>query len=155
MIKLIWAMDENRLIGKDNLLPWNYPKDIKYYKEMTNNKRVIMGKNTYYSMKKYYKKLPYNEVFVASSSLDVLDDAVIVKDLDLFFQNEKAEIFVLGGSYVFQTALKYADVLHITYILAAHDGDTYFPNFNMDEYKLESYENDDSLIFATYVRSKK
>jgi dihydrofolate reductase len=152
MIKLIWAMDENRVIGKDNLLPWNYPSDIKYYKAITNNKIVLMGKNTYYSMKKYYKTWPYEKVYVASHSLDDLSDAIVVKDLDEFFKNNKEEVFVLGGSYIFNKALEYADMLYITYILAAHDGDTYFPKFDLNDYKLTNYRLEDKLIFAVYQR---
>ncbi|MFA6693170.1 MAG: dihydrofolate reductase, partial [Acholeplasmataceae bacterium] len=49
MIMMIWAMDENHLIGKGNLLPWHYPKDLEYFKKMTSDVSVLMGDMTYQS----------------------------------------------------------------------------------------------------------
>ena len=51
MIKLIWAMDEERLIGKDNLIPWHCKEDLLYYKETTKGQTVLMGEATYDSLK--------------------------------------------------------------------------------------------------------
>ena len=51
MISLIWAMTKDHLIGKDNKIPWHIKEDLLYYKEKTNNQIVLMGENTYYSLK--------------------------------------------------------------------------------------------------------
>ena len=51
MIKLIWAMDKNWLIGKENKIPWHYKEDLLYYKEKTAGQIVLMGDNTYFSLK--------------------------------------------------------------------------------------------------------
>ena len=68
MIKLIWAMDKNWLIGKENKIPWHYKEDLLYYKEKTAGQIVLMGDNTYFSLKGYYKTkpLPYAKIYVAS-----------------------------------------------------------------------------------------
>ena len=63
MINLIWAMDENRLIGSNNKLPWTFKDDIEHFKKITRNKEVIMGRKTYFSMLKYYPSgnLPFSK----------------------------------------------------------------------------------------------
>ena len=61
MISLIWAMDENWLIGKDNVLPWHYPKDLAYFKSKTKNQTVLMGDMTYESLKGYYKEKQFKK----------------------------------------------------------------------------------------------
>ena len=57
MISLIFAMDINNLIGKDNDLPWHYPEDLKYFKQVTSGKTVLMGEATFYSI--------YNPKYIA------------------------------------------------------------------------------------------
>ena len=89
MIKMIWAMDENWLIGKDNLLPWHYPKDLQYFKNKTKNEAVLMGHQTYLSLKTYYKKrkLPFKKVYVANIHAFDYEDAIHVKDIHTFVKN--------------------------------------------------------------------
>ena len=68
MIHLIWAMTKNHVIGLQNKMPWHIKEDLIYYKEHTAGKTVVMGENTYYSLKGYYKSkpLPYGKIYVAS-----------------------------------------------------------------------------------------
>lgn len=154
MISLIWAMDENWLIGKDNLLPWHYPNDLKYFKNKTKDQSVLMGDLTYQSLKTYYKTkpLPFKKVYVANI-LDVkYPDAIHVKDIFEFIKDIKEDIFVIGGKTIYKLMLPYADRLYITYVLKAHEGNVYFPKFDLSKFRLIYKKLENQLIFSTYER---
>lgn len=154
MINMIWAMDENHLIGKGNLLPWHYPKDLEYFKKMTSNCAVLMGDMTYQSLKTYYKKkpLPFKKIYVANLDDIKYDDALRVSDLFQFLKEAKEDIMVIGGKTIYQLALPYANKLYITYVLKAYEGDVYFPKFDITHFKLIWYKTEDQLIFSEYTR---
>src|SRR5690554_7914181 len=104
MIQMIWAMDENWLIGKDNLLPWHYPKDLAYFKKMTKDAHVLMGDLTYQSLKSYYKSkpLPFKKIYVADLETKTYDDAIHVQDIFKFIKQTKEDIMVIGGKTIYQ-----------------------------------------------------
>ncbi len=156
MIQMIWAMDENWLIGKDNLLPWHYPKDLAYFKKMTKNSSVIMGDLTYQSLKSYYKTkpLPFKKVYVANILDASYDDAIHIKDIFKFIKETNEDIMVIGGKTIYQLMLPYADKLYITYVLKKHEGNVYFPSFDLSQFKCIDKSFEENLIFATYERIK-
>lgn len=156
MIKLIWAMDENWLVGKGNLLPWRIEEDLKYFQKKTKNKTVLMGNETYKSMKGYYKnkKFPFQKIYVANLKNEKYEDAIIINDVKKFLNNNKEEIFVIGGPTIYKLALPYANKLYITFILDRFSGDVYFPEFNLNKFKLINYKTRDKLIFTEYERKK-
>jgi len=133
MISLIWAMDENWLIGKDNVLPWHYPKDLAYFKSKTKNQTVLMGDMTYESLKGYYKEkpLPFGKIYVANLVDKAYPDAHLVKDIHQFFKETKEDVMVIGGKTIYQLALPYAKRLYITYVLGRHQGNVYFSPFDL------------------------
>lgn len=155
MIKLIWAMDQNWLIGKDNKIPWHYKEDLLYYKEMTAGKNVLMGDKTYYSLKGYYKTkpLPYGKIYVASLEDITLSDAVVINDIKTFLANNKEDLWVVGGSTIYRFALEFADELYITHIEKTYDGDAYFPKFDLNGlFTLKSSRRSGDLNFCHYER---
>lgn len=155
MISMIWAMDENWLIGKDNVLPWHYPKDLAYFKEMTSKEAVLMGEMTYQSLKSYFKSkpLPFKKIYVANIEDKIYPDAIHVKDLFSFLEEVKEDIMVIGGKTIYQLCLPYANRLYITYVLKKHQGNVYFPSFDLSQFKLIKKELTDELIFAVYERN--
>jgi len=155
MISMIWAMDENWLIGKDNVLPWHYPKDLAYFKEMTSKEAVLMGEMTYQSLKSYFKSkpLPFKKIYVANIEDKIYPDAIHVKDLFSFLEEVKEDIMVIGGKTIYQLCLPYAKKLYITYVLKRHQGNVYFPSFDLSQFKLIKKELTDELIFAVYERN--
>ncbi len=155
MIEMIWAMDENRLIGKGNLLPWHIKKDLDYFKRKTRNKVVLMGDRTYRSLKHYYKdkKLPFEKIYVANNEDHTgYPDAETVWDLERFLEKADEDLMVIGGRTVYEVALPYAFRLYITYVLGTHEGDVYFPDFRLADFKLVKKEMEERLIFAVYER---
>ncbi len=162
MIKLIWAMDKNWLIGINNKLPWRYKEDLAYFKEQTHGKTVLMGLNTYKSLKfTYYKggKLPFNKIYVASKDNKIkYNDVIMVNDIDKFLSVYKGELWVIGGATIYSLSLKHADELYITWINKEYNGDAYFPKFNLDEdFKVikERQGKTEELMFSLYGRVKK
>ena len=151
MINLIWAMTKVNLIGKGNLMPWHIKEDLVYYKNKTAGKTVVMGEETYYSLKGYYKTrpLPYGTIYVASLNTDLkLDDAIVINDLIDFVSNFKDELWVVGGATIYKLTLPYADRLYISFVKGNYEGDKYFPQIDYSKYKL-IWDNETDLVHYT------
>ena len=162
MINMIWAMDKNNLIGKDNLIPWHVKEDLIYYKEKTKGKNVLMGDQTYFSLKGYYKTkpLPYGKCYIATIDKNLkienpLEDIEIIYDIDSFLKNLKKEeeLFVVGGATIYKLALPYADRLYISFIKGDFVGNKYFPTIDYDEYNL-TWQLETELVKYTIWEKK-
>lgn len=157
MISLIWAMDKNNLIGIDNDLPWHYSEDLKYFKEKTTGKKVIMGENTFYSiLNRIGKPLPHRKNIVATLDTNFKrDDVEVTYDLIKFLkdnQDTEEEIFVIGGKQIYALSLPYAKRLYITHINKEHQGNVYFPQIDYSKYNIISKKIVDVLNFVIYER---
>lgn len=155
MINLIWAMDEDNLIGKDNKIPWHIKEDLLYYKSKTKGQTVVMGDVTYFSLKGYYKDkpLPYGKIYVATLDPNlVVEDGIIIHDLISFLENCDEDLFVVGGLSIYKLALKYADRLYISFIKGHHEGNVYFPKINFDKYNLIWENETESVRYTLYER---
>ena len=151
MINLIWAMTKDNLIGKGNLMPWHIKEDLVYYKNKTAGKTVVMGEETYFSLKGYYKTrpLPYGTIYVASLNPDLkLDDAIVINDLIGFVTSYKDELWVVGGATIYKLTLPYADRLYISFVKGNYEGDKYFPQIDYSNYKL-IWDNETDLVHYT------
>lgn len=153
MISLIFACDPNHLIGRNNDLPWNYSEDLKYFKEKTLNKTVLMGEQTFYSiLSKLGKPLPKRNIVVASLEDFSYPGVTVTRDLLAFLKEEREEeIFVIGGKTIYELAFPYADRLYITHIKKVHEGNVYL-NFSLDDFQLIKEEVLPELTFAIYER---
>ncbi|WP_349401885.1 dihydrofolate reductase [Candidatus Phytoplasma solani] len=161
MINLITAFDSNYLIGVDNKLPWKYPQDLHYFKKITLNQEVLMGYQTYLSLKSYFKNKPFNfkKTYVATFKKDLqLPNCEVVFDLLKFlktFSSKKtSHLFVIGGRQIYQQVLPIVNILYITHILNRHKGNVYFPQVNWQEFQLVQKTIETQLIFALYQRKK-
>jgi dihydrofolate reductase len=159
MINMIWAMDENNLIGKGNLIPWHIKEDLIYYKEKTKGKTVLMGDQTYFSLKGYYKTkpLPYGKCYIATVDKNLkienpLEDIEIIYDLDSFLKKFDGDLWVCGGATIYKLALPYANRLYISFIKGDFKGDKYFPKIDYEKYD-KIWENEtDSVIYKVFER---
>ncbi|MFC6440961.1 type 3 dihydrofolate reductase [Bowmanella sp. JS7-9] len=159
-ISMIAAMAHNRVIGKDNQMPWHLPADLKHFKAVTLGKPVIMGRKTYESIG---KALPGRlNIVITRDSTYKLDEAVVVNNPEeaLTAAGDCEEVMVIGGGNIYQTFLPRCDRLYLTFIDANIDGDTQFPNYQQHyQWTLvnsEQYVADDkncyNLTFATYSK---
>lgn len=159
MINMIWAMDENNLIGNGDKIPWHIKEDLIYYKNKTKGKTVLMGDATYFSLKSYYKTkpLPYGKVYIATIDKNLkienpLEDIEIIYDLVEFLKNYKDEIWVCGGATIYKLSLPYADRLYISFIKGDHVGDKYFPKIDYSLYNKTWEENTEQVRYTLFER---
>lgn len=136
MISLLVAMDENRLIGANNELPWYLPIDLKYFKEKTMNHTIIMGRKTYDSIGKPLPKRTSIVITRFPDKVDYPEDVIIVDNLEeikmLAAENPEEEYFIIGGGEIFKEAIEFADRLYVTEIIETFTGDIYFPHIDED-----------------------
>jgi len=132
---LVVAMALNRVIGRDNALPWRLPADLAYFKRVTLGHPVIMGRRTYESIG---KPLPGRLNVVVTRRRDfAAPGCVVVGSLEAAWQaaRDAGEACVIGGTSLFEETLPLADTIHLTEVLAEVEGDTYFPSFRRDDWR--------------------
>lgn len=152
---MIWAMDENHLIGNKNKIPWHIKEDLLYYKSKTSGKTVLMGEATYFSLKGYYKTrpLPYGKIYVASLNKELkLEDANVVSDVISFVKDFTEDLWVVGGATIYKLCLPYAKRLYISFIKGNHDGDTYFNEVNFADFNLLWKEETELVRYTLFER---
>lgn len=155
MINMIWAMDENNLIGNGDKIPWHIKEDLVYYKNKTKGKTVLMGEATYFSLKGYYKTkpLPYGTIYVASLDETLqLDDAIVVSNVVDFVKDFKEELWVVGGATIYRLCMPYADSLYISYIKGEHVGDKYFDKIDFTKFNLVWKEETELVRYTHFER---
>lgn len=163
MISFMVAMDENRVIGYKNELPWHLPEDLKHFKRVTMGHPIIMGRKTFESIG---RPLPGRENIIISRQEDYKKEGCRVMNSleeveELIGKKSADEYFVIGGAEIFKELLPLADRLYITFIHEEFEGDTLFPPFIMNEWELVSTEqglkNDQNPYdyeFLVYERKK-
>jgi dihydrofolate reductase len=149
-------MSENRVIGRDNGLPWHLSEDLKYFKRTTVGNCMIMGRNTWESIG---RALPGRTSIVISSQpgykaegAEVVTSLASALERAEVISEEKGstEVFVIGGAILYQAALPLADTLHLTRVHAEVEGDTFLHEFDESQWKetsREEFKRDDSNVY--------
>jgi len=132
IISLIAAMSKNRVIGKNNDLPWRLPDDMKYFQNTTNGHVVIMGRKNFDSLPAKFKPLPNRTNIILTRNKEFeADGCEIFTDLSeaVRFANncKEEELFIIGGGEIYNQSLHLADRIYLTRINQEIEGDTYFP----------------------------
>ncbi|MBC2581044.1 dihydrofolate reductase [Clostridium sp. DJ247] len=138
MLSYVVAIANNRVIGKDNKLPWHLPEDLKRFKEITTSgtKTIIMGRKTFESLP---KKLPNRKHIVITRNKDYKigdEEVTIINDLK-YLENmigDYKEYFVIGGAEIFSELFPYSKKMYITRIYEDFQGDTFFPYYNEEQW---------------------
>ncbi|WP_038247204.1 type 3 dihydrofolate reductase [Ghiorsea bivora] len=152
MISLIWAMDNNRLIGANNQMPWSIsdlPADMAWFRKHTLGKAVLMGRKTFESIGKPLPKRR-NIILSRQKSLNIEGCEVIhsLDDAVKMFQDD--ELMVMGGAEVYKLAIPYAEQLYYTQIDHTFEGDAWFPKLDMQQWQQnfsEKHEPDEKNIY--------
>lgn len=138
-LSLLVAMSKNRVIGKNNRLPWHLPEDLKHFKALTMGHPIIMGRKTYESIGKV---LPgRTNIIVTRQKNYVIPSAIVVDSIQSAFaagleeNSAKNEAFVIGGEEIFHQALTFSRRIYLTEIQKTFDGDTFFPELNSQEWR--------------------
>ena len=149
IISMIAAMADNRIIGKDNQMPWHLPADFAWFKRCTMGKPVVMGRKTYESIG---RPLPgrLNIVISRNASL-FIEGVTIVTSIEqaLEVAGEVEEVMIIGGGAIYAACLPMANKLYVTHIEAKIEGDTQFPDWG-NEFKetySEAYQADEKNAY--------
>jgi len=129
---IIVAMSKNRVIGKDNDMPWHLSDDLKNFKKITINKTIIMGRLTYDSIG---KPLPERNNIVLSRNLKN-SKVMVLDNLEeaLNISRNEEEVFIIGGADLYSQTINLVNKLYLTSINHEIDGDKYFPKFDEEEW---------------------
>jgi dihydrofolate reductase len=159
LISAVAPDKEGRLvIGKDEKMPWNIPEDLRHFYNKTFNCPVIMGRKTFQSIGKV---LPHrlNVVISRDSGLDIsrypsrfeiFPD--ISHTLDFIKNNSFLNNYIIGGESIYREFMPHANFIELTRIHEYYEGDRFFPDINLDEWKLFSSEKHSEFDFELYVR---
>jgi len=155
-ISIIAAVTQNRVIGKDNDLPWRLPDDMKYFMNTTSGHHVIMGRKNYESLPDKFKPLPKRTNIVVTRQPDFKAPGCTIVNsiesgIEIARKNNETEVFVIGGAQIYEQALPTADFLYLTEIKAEIEGDTYFPKVdtkNWTEISRKHHKADERHFFA-------
>jgi dihydrofolate reductase len=146
IVSIVAAVAENGVIGTLDGLPWRLPEDMKHFKELTTGHAVVMGRKTFDTLSQPLRNrrnvVVTRDREYQRSGADVVHS--IEEALDLVAGEE--EVFIAGGGEIYELALPYANRLYLTVVHAEFDGDTRFPDLNLDEWKLlegSRYEADE------------
>jgi dihydrofolate reductase len=165
--EMIVATDSDGCIGKANTIPWHLPEDLKYFKELTLNQIVIMGRNTFESLPNGPLKNRINIVISTQTDLSYNDKNVIVSNMNNIFDtidtidpNTNKTVFIIGGSQIYNLFIKYCSKIHITTLVDyyAH-GDCYFNKSLLENFNIHSKsdilvsKNNIKYIFNVYERA--
>ncbi|SHI24806.1 type 3 dihydrofolate reductase [Ferrimonas marina] len=128
-IAMIACMARDRVIGRDNQMPWHLPADLKHFKAVTLGKPVVMGRKTYESIG---RPLPGRHNIVISRQSGYAPEGVtVVADIEaaLTAAGEVEELMIIGGGQLYQAMLPRAKRLYLTEVALTVEGDTRFPEY--------------------------
>ncbi len=139
-ISLIVAMDKNRVIGKENDIPWRIPKDWEYVKNTTKGQTIILGRK---NLESIWRALPdrRNIILTRDKNFDFEGCEIAYSIEDVFkLCKDDEEIFIFGGEQIYTMFLPYVEKMYITKIHHEFEGDTFFPEVNFDVWNEISIE---------------
>lgn len=150
-MNLIAAVDKNWAIGRNNKLLVSIPDDMKFFRETTTGKVVVMGRKTLESFPgKKPLKNRVNIILTSDNSYQV-DGAVIVHDMDELHEELKKydsqDIYVIGGESIYRQLLDECDVAHITKIDFSYEADAWFPNLDEKEEWVVTADSEEQTYF--------
>ncbi len=130
-ISLIWAMARNRVIGRNNKLPWHLPGDLQHFKQLTMGKPIVMGRRTWESLPGLLPNRRH--IVVTRQSNYQAERAETASDLQQAIElaGNVEEVMIVGGATLYKLALPFADQLYMTLVDADIEGDTSFPEFDL------------------------
>lgn len=157
MIALIVAHSKNNVIGNKGRIPWNIKGELRRYKELTTGNVVIMGRRSY---EEIGKPLP-NRMNIVLSTTKTYEgkNLITVRSLKeaLDIAGDR-DVYISGGKKIFEEAIHIVDKMYITLVDKVIEGDTYFPDFNEEDFIKqidEQFHGDIPYTYMTYTRKEK
>lgn len=151
-ISLIVAMSQNRVIGRNNKMPWHLPADLKRFRAITMNSPILMGRNTFESIG---KPLDGRANLILSHNQNYQQQGCqIFQSFENALETAKTlgnELFIIGGATLYEMTLPLAQRLYLTQIQAEFEGDTFFPEFDLNDWNeiaCEQINHDEKVDFS-------
>ncbi len=153
---MIAAIGPHRELGFQNQLLWHIPEDLQFFKRMTMNQIIVMGRKTLESLPRKLKNRHY--VVFSHSSID--KDFLCVTSIDeIFHKFPNKDIYIIGGGQIYQLFLPYADEMYITHVkMNVLQCDTYFPKWNETDWESQTIDSfNEPLPYerVKYLRKRK
>ena len=150
-MNLIVAVDKNWAIGNDNKLLVSIPQDMKFFRETTMGKVVVMGRKTLESFPGGQPLKKRTNIVLTRDKNYQVKDAIVVHTVDELLQElkkyDEEEIYVIGGESIYRQMLPYCKVAHVTKINHAYEADTYFPNLDEKDELVVTGVSDEQTYF--------
>lgn len=159
-VTIIAAIGKNRELGRKNDLIWHLPDDLKFFKENTIGKPVVMGLNTLRSLPRKLKDRQY--IVLTNEDVELDKEIILVKSMDELLDEIKRreeEVMIIGGASIYKQMIDYADKMLLTEVDAeCLDADVYFPYFNKEEWDsevLSTNKTEDDISYKHLVYKRK
>lgn len=157
MIHLLVAKSDNNVIGQDNQLIWHLPNDLKHFKEITTGHPIIMGRKTFESIGRI---LPNRTNIIITRNRNYsIENAKVAHSLNEALELAKEideNIFIIGGGKIYEQAIDFADILEVTEVHENFEGDTYFPEIDLNVWKeisrIKHYKDEKNEFDYSFVR---
>lgn len=151
-------MDNNRLIGRDNDLPWHLPADLQHFKSVTMSKPILMGRKTYDSIG---RPLPGRQNIVLTRGDVEIEGVTVVNSIDeaIAAAGDVEEVMVIGGSSIYELVLPKVQRMYLSFVEGEFEGDAWFPEFDESEWEITETKtqaadekNAHACQFVTYTK---
>lgn len=160
---IVALIDEGYGLGKDNKLLYRFKEDMKFFREITTNHYIVMGKNTFLSLNGL---LPNRKHLVISTSMESDNFVKVYKSINDFLSDstlKSEDVFVIGGGQIYKELLSYTDLMYLTKVHSYKEADAYFPKFDINdfdeellgEYKTELYDYERVLYKRKQIKTDK
>ncbi len=154
-MNLIVAVDKNWAIGKENKLLVSIPQDMKFFRETTIGKVVVMGRKTLESFPGGQPLKQRTNIVLTKDKNYSVKDAIVVHTIEELLEELKKyndeDIYVIGGESIYRQMLPYCTLAHVTKINHAYEADTYFPNLDeKDEWVVTGVSDEQTYFNLEY-----
>jgi dihydrofolate reductase len=151
MLSIIVAFDENRLIGDGLNLPWRIKEDLQNFKNITTGHTIVMGRKTFDSIG---KPLPNRKNIVLTRDKSFsFNNIITINDIEEIFNLSKdEEVFIIGGREIYNYFIDKVDRYYISHIKGIYKGNIYFPEINLQNFKVIEEKEYKDFIFKIYEK---
>ncbi len=151
---IVVALEQDMGIGQKGVMPWHYPEDLCYFKNLTRGYPVLMGHQTYLSIG---GSLSGRRNFVLSKKVSQIPDCEVISSLESpVLAAIRGKIFVIGGASVYAQLMPKCRQMYITHINKSYSCDCHFIDIDPGQWQIDSAVpgNNKELLFCHYIRSK-
>ena len=158
IVSIIASVSKNNVIGNNGKLPWHIPEDLKWFKEKTIGHFVLMGRKTFESIG---NPLSGRKTIIITKNKNYTPPGIYVfnsinEAINFADKNNETELFIAGGEEIYRQTIEIADRIYLTRIHRNYEGDSFFPEFDADKYRVVSRKIVDTnplIEFLLYTRS--